>query len=372
MKRTLLDLTQSILSSLNSDEVNSISDSTESLQVADIIKTTYLNMQARIQPSGHNQLIQLNPSLDGTSPVLMYVPEGISKIIWLKYFNSNILATPSGTTVHGTNVNITPSSGWTTTSTTSNTIAVGSHTFTVASSTLPAFINQIVTVVSGVNSMTGTVLSYAGTTLVINATSIVGSGTFTTWTIAASGVTSTPLGYQYVTILPTAQFIDMVNSFNTGNNNVRTFTLSDNNNNFPGNYVFNYKNDKQPQFCTILSNYYVIFDGYDQTQDTTLQASKTMVEGQVMPVWKNEDSFIPNLDASSFPLLLNEAKSLAFFELKQMTHPKAEQEAKRGWSYVQRDKSVINRPTYFDALPNFGKSRGIYQGVGNWSVWRQR
>jgi len=42
MKSTVLDMTQSILSGLGSDEVNSISDTTESLQVAEVINKLIL------------------------------------------------------------------------------------------------------------------------------------------------------------------------------------------------------------------------------------------------------------------------------------------------------------------------------------------
>ena len=40
-KMSLLEMTQDILSDMDSDEVNSINDSVESLQVLGIIKNTY-------------------------------------------------------------------------------------------------------------------------------------------------------------------------------------------------------------------------------------------------------------------------------------------------------------------------------------------
>lgn len=353
MKLTNLDYVQSILSSLGSDEVNSISDTTESLQVAEILRTTYFNIIARTDLPSQKQLIQLDPSLDANHPVLMFVPDGISKIEWLKYFNTNIF---SGTDVneHDINVDIVPSTDWTTTSSTSILMGSGSKAFTVASSTLPITVGQGVLAQSGINSMIGTVVSYIGTTLTMNVTAITGAGTFASWIISSYNGTPIP-GYEYVTILPNRQFIDMVNTFNPSETDIRSFTLSVDVNNFPGDFTFYYKSDKQPQFCTILSNYYVVFDSYDSTQDSTLQASKTMAEGEIIPTWSMTDSFIPNLDERQVPLLLNEAKSLAFFELKQSAHPKAEQAAKRQWNAVQRDKSIIDRPGYFDQLPNFGR-----------------
>lgn len=282
MKLTNLQYVQSILSSLGSDEVNSVSDTTESLQVLEILKQTYFNIISRTHPPEHKQLVQLQPSLDITIPVMMYVPDGIKSVEWIKYFNSNTLPNDpnNGGFQHDLNVDITASGG---------------------------------------------------------------------------SLTPPPPGYQYVTILPVQQFLDMTNSFNPESGDVESFTFTSNINGFPGTYTFYFKNNKQPQFCTILSNYYVIFDGYDPTQDSTLQASKTMAYGEIVPTWQNEDSFTPNLDEEQVPLLLNEAKSLAFFELKQMVHTKAEQEAKRQWSSVQRDKSVVNRPTYFNQLPDFGR-----------------
>jgi hypothetical protein len=80
-----------------------------------------------------------------------------------------------------------------------------------------------------------------------------------------------------------------------------------------------------------------------------------MCFGQVVPSFLLQDSFIPDLDAQQFPLLINEAKTLAFFELKQQPHQLAMQEVKRQWSTVQKNKSINNRPTYFNELADFGR-----------------
>lgn len=360
MKQTLLQMTADILSNLTSDEVNSISDTTESMQVATIIKQKYYDLIARGQPTKHTQLFQLTASGNSTEPVLMFMPDGVSKIDWLKYFDSNV---NDGSSVsqygfdHDLNTDIVSTTAWTTTSTTSNTIALGAHTFTVSAG-LSTLANDNFIATSGVNQMIGTVTSYSGTTLVVNTTTIVGSGTYATWVIAQDPAASPAPGYRYVTLLPDKQFIDMINQFNPTDDNVQSFTFSDTSNSFNGNYTFYYKTDRQPQYATIVSNYYVIFDSYDTTQDTTLQASKTMAFGQVLPVFSMTDSYTPNLDADQFPLLLNEAKALAFYELKQMPHMKAEQEIKRGWSQFQRNKNIDGKPTAFNALPNFGRQPG--------------
>lgn len=287
-KLTLLDLTQNILSRLSSDEVNSISDTPESLQVANIIRNKYFDIINRVKLPEHEQLVQLGPSIDETKPVLMFVPDGIADLKWIKYFDSNIEdGTTSDDFEHDLNVDLGP------------------------------------TDVTGV----------------------------------------APPGYLYVTILPVEQFVDMVNSFNPVESNVASFTFSDTSNNFPGDYTFYYKTDRQPMYCTILSNYYIIFDSFDNTQEDTLQGSKTMAWGRVIPAWSTTDTFTPNLAEEQFQLLLNEATALAFYELKQQPHQLAMQEATRGWSTIQKNKAVTERPTNFNALPNFGRRSGVYYGT---------
>lgn len=296
MKYTLLQLTQSILSSLGSDEVNSIGDTSESLQVAECIKTSYMNMLGRYDLPEHNQLIQLNPSQDITRPVLMYKPDGINRIEEIRYFDAN---TSDGSGFndqyhHGVNTDIT--------STSTN-----------------------------------------------------------------SG--NSPPGYKYVRLLTIENFISMVTGFNTTEPNVRTFSLAVTNDHTrePNYFTFNYKIDRQPEYYAVLSNYYIIFDSYDSTIDDTLQASKTLSYGWVMPVFRMEDSFVPDLDEQQFPLLLNESKSLAFLELKQIMHGKAEKEVSRQLSSLQKFKFLANRPTPFEQLPNFGRRIG----TGGFAVYRR-
>lgn len=248
MKLTLLDLTQNILSSLSSDEVNSINDTTESRQVVEIIRTVYFNMIARAKLPEHLQLFQLTASGDPDFPTLMYRPDNVSKIDWIKY---------------------------------------DIHT------------------------------------------------------------TSEPdLSYAYVTILPLQQFLDMTNQFDPDDSDVESFILDD--------ITYYYTNDDRPNFCAVVKDYQIVFDSYDATVDGTLQESKTMCYGQIVPTFTLADSFTPDLDNQQFPLLLNEAKSLAFFELKQAPHEKAEQEARRQWRHLQKEKELV-KPNGFNALPKYGR-----------------
>lgn len=256
--KTVLDFTQNILSAMSSDEVNSISDTTESMQVAEIVKTSFFNIMARAGLPEQKKPFQLDASQSGIEPNLMFIPEDITSMEWLKYFN--------------------------------------------VSTKIPQ--------------------------------------------------------YEYVTILPLQQFSDYVNGYDPSQSNVSTLTLTLQSQKF----TFNYKNDIQPKYCTLIANYYVVFDSFKHTVDSTLQSTKTMAFGHSSPVFRLEDKFEPLLDPAQIPLLLNEAKSLAFFELKQMAHSKAEQEAKRQWSSLQKDKSIDNKPSAFDQLPNFGRKAPMWRG----------
>lgn len=94
MKYTLLEMVQQILNSMDSDEVNSISDTTESMDIANIVKECYFEIISEIQPKETEGLFHLDASTDDTKPVLMYLPSSVSNIEWLKY---NVGDSPSET-----------------------------------------------------------------------------------------------------------------------------------------------------------------------------------------------------------------------------------------------------------------------------------
>jgi len=168
---------------------------------------------------------------------------------------------------------------------------------------------------------------------------------------------SVPL-YKYVTMLPLEQFLDYVNNFNTDEDNVESMTFTQGG----FDYTFYYMTDRQPSCCTCISNQWVIFDSFDSEVDTTLQGSKTEVFAKKVPTFTMADSFVPELPDNEFSLLMNEAKALAFYELKQMPHPLADREIKRQWSAAQKNKEIFTKPTAFERLPSFGRRRGGYVG----------
>lgn len=253
MSMTLLEIVQNILSDLDSDEVNSIGDNTESLQVANIVKTKWYDIVSRSSMPEHLKLLQLTPSVDTTKPVLMYAPSGTNEINWIKYFNAD------------------PDEA----------------------------INE----------------------------------------------------YEYVHVVPVEEFLQIVNRMNPTDDNVASWTFTESGYNF----TLNYNNDRQPTHCCVIENYYILFDAFNSGIESTLQGANSMVYAQIMPSFTLADSFVPDLDDQSFALLLAESKANAYVTLKQTVNPKIEQETKRQWSSVQKNKSLINRPNYFDQTPHFGR-----------------
>lgn len=84
-KMTLLQMVQNILSAMNSDDVNSISDTVESLQVANEIKTTFFELYGNRDIATFESLVNLESPGSAATPHLLKVPSTVSYLRWLKY-----------------------------------------------------------------------------------------------------------------------------------------------------------------------------------------------------------------------------------------------------------------------------------------------
>ena len=86
MKYTLLELTKLVLSSIDGDEVTSITDTTEADQVVNIIKRCYGNLVNTVDYPERKTLFGLTASADLSKPTLMYLPSAIiTTLDWVKY-----------------------------------------------------------------------------------------------------------------------------------------------------------------------------------------------------------------------------------------------------------------------------------------------
>lgn len=79
---TLLEITQDILSDLDSDEVNSINDTVEATQVANTVRSVYEHL---IDTRDWGHLYSLYP-LDSTAiPTVLSLPTNVTEVLWLRY-----------------------------------------------------------------------------------------------------------------------------------------------------------------------------------------------------------------------------------------------------------------------------------------------
>ena len=74
---TVLEMVQDVLSGINGDEVNSISDTVESLQVATYLKEVYENLVAEYNLPVNRKLIMLDASGDVNKPTHMRLPNTV-------------------------------------------------------------------------------------------------------------------------------------------------------------------------------------------------------------------------------------------------------------------------------------------------------
>lgn len=254
MSWTLLDYTQAILSSMDSDEVNSINDTVESAQVVKVIKTAYEEIVARADLSEHYTLFELEASGDNDKPTKMTRPSDVHSIEWIKY-----------------------------------------------------------------NSFTAS---------------------------------NTDDLFRTVTFLPLNDFLNMMYNLSESDDNVGSFTETIG----TSTITFLYVDNQAPTWWTTFDDHTVIFNSYDSEVDTTLQKTKTLAYGKKAQTWTESDSFVPFIDSEFSVLLLNEAKALAFQELKQSQHPRAELSAKRLWIDNQKKKRSIDRnQRQLDRLPDYSR-----------------
>jgi hypothetical protein len=254
MKYTLLDLTQTVLSSMDSDEVVSINDTVESQQVVKLIRAVYYDLIGRANLPEHYGLINLNTGPSTAQPIIMTLPTTVNKVEWLKY-DKHILG-------------------------------------------------------------------------------------------------QTDVQLEEVMFRDLETFMFEMNALDQDQTNVSSCSYTSN----AFSTTFIYRNDQAPTYYSVIDDFTFIFDSYDSAVDTVqLLGSKTLGYGQLVIPWTEIDSFVPDLDEPQFALLLNEAKALAWAELKQTSHAKAEVNAKRGWTTLQNTKFATEHQSAFDALPNYGR-----------------
>lgn len=85
MKMTLLELVRDILNEMDSDDVNSITDTVEAMQVAQIIKTSYMELMSNRNWPHQRKLVQVEASGTLERPTHLKLPPSIKELVFFKY-----------------------------------------------------------------------------------------------------------------------------------------------------------------------------------------------------------------------------------------------------------------------------------------------
>lgn len=245
---TLLEIVQGILSDMSSDSVNDISDTVESLRVADVVKDTYYYLIGERDRPWLKTLTKLESAV---SPTLtkMKIPENIAEVLTVKY---NI------------------------------------HTSS-----------------------------------------------------------DTDANFKTITYCTTDDFLDK--TLNRDQSAADTDLITDTG---YDNVPFLIKNDQRPSYWTSFDDEYIIFDSYDSTVDSVLQASKTIIHAIRIPEWTLSNTFVPDLPSHMFPQLIAEAKAAAFILLKQVANPVAE---RRNRKLKTRNQHAQHKQSQQYSGPHYGR-----------------
>src|SRR5574343_945444 len=85
MKKTLLEIVQDIANDLDSDFVNSIDDTVEAQQIAQIVKSTFNEMISNRNWPHLKKLVQFEAAGSLSKPNYLRIPEGTKEVEFINY-----------------------------------------------------------------------------------------------------------------------------------------------------------------------------------------------------------------------------------------------------------------------------------------------
>jgi hypothetical protein len=249
MARTLLDLTQTIMDDMGSDNVNSISDSLESQRVANIIKRSFFDLAVEADLPTAEELFTLEAQADTDRPTHMKIPDNVYELGWIKYDQK-------------------------------------------------------------------------------------------------TGAGDTRVRYGQIYYIDPEGFFERIATRNSDDSNQQV--VED-----PTNIKLIIQTDQNPTYWTSFDGEYVVFDSFDNTVSSTIEASKVVAHGRVGKSWTHTDTAIPDIPEHLEPTLLAIAEERAFAWVKQAENSVSKDNARRYRIHGKSDKDRISRKT--TPYPNFGR-----------------
>lgn len=247
MKRTLLEMVQSIINDMDGDEIESITDTFEAEQVAIIVRDVFFDIIDKRNWPHLKKLIAVTAT-DGTSPSTIIIPDPIKEVVDLRFNKQR------------------------------------------------------------------------------------------------DG--ETRRRYERLTYLYPDEFLDKTDQRNSDATNVDIVTS-------PEGAELLIMNDRHPTYWTSFSDDSITFDSYDSAQYVFIPATSIKCYAYETPTWTASDSFVPDLPEEAFTYLLEEAKSTAFFTLKNMVNEKAERKSQIHNAWLSRK---AYRAMGGVRYPNYGRN----------------
>lgn len=258
MKFTLLEIVQDILNDLSGDEVDSIFDTTESTQVANIVRSTYWFIVSQKNLPEHKDMFNLVESASTNAPVHMTLPSYVLGVDWINYDKY------------------------------------------------------------------------------------------------LSGATDSV--WDRVEFVPWEQFLWMQSQLNEDDSNTTSMTVTTDNSDT---WELKYRTDRHPDYWSTPDDYNIYFSSYNSAVDTDdyLYQEKTQVYGLVKPTFTLVDGFTPDLDATEFSFLIEEAKRAASVKLRQVRDPIAEERARMGKIRMNNQADNTNTQTALQKIKRYGRRK---------------
>lgn len=147
-------------------------------------------------------------------------------------------------------------------------------------------------------------------------------------------------------------FLETSFSLNASDSDVSTLSLTD------SGHTLNIKNDEHPTYWTVLEGYDdIIFDSYDSSLDTNLQASKSLCKGVARPTFSLADATVPDLPQNLMGLLRDRARAMYFDLYKQMTPNAVSRRERHSEVRSQRKKYITKKLQQERTGPDYGRNR---------------
>ena len=109
---------------------------------------------------------------------------------------------------------------------------------------------------------------------------------------------------------------------------------------------YNILTNKAPSYFTSFDDIHIVCDAYNNKVEQCLMESRTTLYGYVMPEFKLEDDFVPDLAPQHFSLLLSTAKVQAAYELNkafdQLENDRARKQKATADKHAQRVRGLDN------------------------------